>query len=114
MHNNLFVQHVLILHWDYLKSMGCYSRLHVVWSDGCSTQFKCARAWYFVTQYAWLSICKERLEGVQMCWNYFAFDHGKGRVDGEDTLLKHEIHKDQIKAQAIKLQNAHDVVTFCR
>ncbi len=49
-----------------------------------------------------------------MCWNYFASDHGKGRVDGECTLLKCEIHKNQIKAQAIKLQNAHDVVTFCR
>jgi len=30
------------------------------------------------------------------------------------VLLKHEICKEQIKAQAIKLQDAHDVVTFCR
>jgi hypothetical protein len=30
------------------------------------------------------------------------------------ALLKHEIHKEQIKAQAIKLQDAHDVVIFCR
>lgn len=88
MHNNLFVQHVLILHWDYLKNLGCYPRLHAVWSDGCSTQFKCACAWYFVTWYPWLNICKERLEGVQMCWNYFASSHGKGEVDGEGCVIK--------------------------
>jgi hypothetical protein len=30
------------------------------------------------------------------------------------AFLKHDIHKKQIKAQACKLQNAHDVVGFCK
>jgi hypothetical protein len=30
------------------------------------------------------------------------------------AFFKHEIHKEQIKAQACKLQNAHDVVGFCQ
>jgi hypothetical protein len=44
-----------------------------------------------------------------MCWNYFAFGHGKGEVDSEGVLLKREICKEQIKPQAQWLQNAHDV-----
>jgi len=48
-----------------------------------------------------------------MCWNYFASGHGKGEVDNVSALLKHKIHKEQIKPQARKLQNAHDVVNFC-
>jgi hypothetical protein len=48
-----------------------------------------------------------------MCWNYFANGHGKGEVDGASGLLKCEIHKEQIKPHACKLQNAKDVVTFC-
>jgi hypothetical protein len=47
-----------------------------------------------------------------MCWNYFASSHGKGEVDGEGVLLKHEICKEQIKPQAQQLQNVHDVVHF--
>ncbi len=63
-HDSLFVQHVLSLHWDYLKAKGCYPKHHVIWSDGCSTQFKCARTWYFIVQYPQLTICDEKLEGV--------------------------------------------------
>jgi hypothetical protein len=48
-----------------------------------------------------------------MCWNYFASNHGKGKVDGDGALLKRKIHKDQIKPHACKLQDAKDVVTFC-
>jgi hypothetical protein len=47
-----------------------------------------------------------------MCWNYFASGHGKEEVNGACTFVKHKIHKEQIKPQACKLQNAH-VVTFC-
>jgi hypothetical protein len=35
-----------------------------------------------------------------MCWNYFASSHGKGKVDGAGALLKCEIRKEHIKAQA--------------
>jgi hypothetical protein len=35
-----------------------------------------------------------------MCWNYFAFGHGKGKVDGASALLNCETCKEQIKAQA--------------
>jgi hypothetical protein len=45
-----------------------------------------------------------------MCWNYFASCHGKGEVDGEGVFLKCDIRKEQIKPQAQRLQNVHDVV----
>ncbi len=48
-----------------------------------------------------------------MCWNYFAYGHGKGKIVGEGVLLKCKISKEQIKPQAQQLQNAHDVVHLC-
>jgi hypothetical protein len=82
-----------------MKSKRCFPKQHLVWSDGCSAQFECAKAWYFVAHYPQLTICDQRLEGVQMCWNYFAFGHGKGKVNEASALLKCEICKEQIKAQ---------------
>jgi hypothetical protein len=49
-----------------------------------------------------------------MCWDYFASGHGKEEVDSVSALLKHKIYKEQIKPQAHKFQNAHDVVNFCQ
>jgi hypothetical protein len=49
-----------------------------------------------------------------MCWNFFSFGHGKGEVDGASAFLKREIHKEQTKPQSMKLQDAHDIVTFGR
>jgi hypothetical protein len=46
-----------------------------------------------------------------MCWNFFASSHKNGKVDSVYALFKWEICK-EIKPQAAKLQNAHDVVTF--
>lgn len=34
-----------------------------------------------------------------MCWNYFTFSHGKGKVDDVGAFLKHEICKEHIKPQ---------------
>ncbi len=86
----------------------------MVWSDECLAQFKCSWACYFVAQYPRLTICNERPKGLNKCWNYFANGHGKGEVDGVSALLKWEIHKEQMKEQAFKLHNAHDVVGFCQ
>jgi hypothetical protein len=47
-----------------------------------------------------------------MLWNYFATRHGKGEVDGIDALLKRELHKEQIKPQGLKIQNAREAVNF--
>jgi hypothetical protein len=92
-YDSLFVQHAFTLHWDYMKSKRCFPKQHLVWSDGCFAQFKCARARYFVARYLRLIICDQKLKGVQTCWNYFSFHHGKNKVNGACALLKSEIHK---------------------
>jgi hypothetical protein len=50
-HDSFFVQHTFTLHWGYMKNKGCFPKQHLVWSDGFFTQFKCARAWYFMAHY---------------------------------------------------------------
>jgi hypothetical protein len=34
-HNNLFMQHCLLMHWDWLSSQGIKPTHNWVWSDGC-------------------------------------------------------------------------------
>ncbi len=48
MHDTLFVQHAFMLHQHHLKWEGCYPKVHYVWNDGCSGQFKSMRAQQFV------------------------------------------------------------------
>jgi hypothetical protein len=97
MHDTLFVQHAFMMHWDHLKDQGYSPKFHLVWSDGCSKQFKFARAWYFVSQYPSLTISNNLSFGCEMIWNFFATGHGKGEVDGVGALLKREVCKEQIK-----------------
>jgi hypothetical protein len=48
-----------------------------------------------------------------MQWIFFAYSHKNGKVDSVCALFKWEIWK-EIKPQATRLQNAHDVVIFCQ
>ena len=50
-HDSLFVQHCLTLHWKALVSSGRCPVRHIVWSDGCAAQFKGAKAWFYVSRY---------------------------------------------------------------
>lgn len=50
-HDSLFVQFCLDLHWKGLVEAGFFPRRHIMWSDGCSVQFKCATAWFYVSRY---------------------------------------------------------------
>ena len=87
---------------------------HIVWSDGCSGQFKSSHAWYFISRYPNLTSGVSLNSGCQMCWNYFGSGHGKGEVDGAGALLKREIQKEQMKVDVRKLQNAAEIVAFLK
>jgi hypothetical protein len=39
-HDTLFVQHYFELHWAHLTTKGNWPNKHLVWSNGCATQFK--------------------------------------------------------------------------
>ncbi len=97
-----------------LTRNGLFSKKNVVWSNGCSRQFKSAKCWYFLLQYHNMTICDKLPSGCQMVWNYFTSNHGKGEVDRVGTLLKREIHKEQIKPNACKLQCASNVVNYLK
>jgi hypothetical protein len=113
-HDTLFVQHVFMLHWSHLQSQGCIPSNHIGWNDGCSCQFKSARAWYFLSRYPNLLDFTNHPRGCQLIWNFFATSHGKGEVDGARALLKCEVRKEQIKSNGRKFQNVAKVVAFLR
>lgn len=71
-HDSLFVQHCLMLHWEWLLGSGFEPKEHWVYSDGCAAQFKGAKALYFVARYPGLT------NGCLMRWNFFGSGHGKG------------------------------------
>ncbi len=47
-HNSKFVQHYFKLHWGYMVEQGYAPQWHWVWNDGCASQFKSSKPWYFV------------------------------------------------------------------
>ena len=49
-HDSLYVQHCLLLHWQSMVAVGNIPSRHIVWSDGCALQFKGAKAWFFVAR----------------------------------------------------------------
>ena len=55
-HDSLYIQHAFMLHWNHTTSHGFEPTNHVVWSDGCSGQFKSARAWYFISRFPSLTM----------------------------------------------------------
>jgi hypothetical protein len=92
-HDTFFVQHAFILQWLFMKERGCFPQHHVVWSNGCASQFKSAQSWFFISRYHNETICRKLTSGCQMTWNYFATGHDKGEVDGVGALLKQELRK---------------------
>jgi hypothetical protein len=93
-HDTIFVQHCFIMHWRFILDQGCTPIEHIVWSDGCSRQFKSSRAWYFWSHDPSLTTFESCLVGCQMIWNFFATGHGKSEVDGFGALLKKKIIKE--------------------
>jgi hypothetical protein len=50
-HDSEFVQHCFKLHWGYIFVHNFLPTWHYVCSNGCATQFKSSKLWYFVSQY---------------------------------------------------------------
>ena len=105
-HDSAYVQHCLLLHWDWLEDSGFMFNEHWVYSDGCSGQFKCATAMYFVARYPMLT------KGCMMRWNYFESAHGKGEWDGAGAIVKRALRPEQIQNPLRQLANASQVVDF--
>ena len=87
---------------------------HIVFSDGCSSQFKCAKNLYFVAKYPSLTRTSDLPLGCTMQWNWFGSGHGKGRWDGAGVHVKQALRAEQVKPQGLKLHCASFVVQFLR
>jgi hypothetical protein len=86
----------------------------IVWANVCSSQFKNARAWYFVSRYPSLTTSSGNSKGYQLIWNFFATRHKKGEVDGAKALLKWEVRKEHLKHGRVFFLNAAKVVAHLR
>lgn len=114
-HDNNFVQYCFGLHRDFLKEQGfLFPVEHIVFSDGCASQFKCAKSLYFVARYPSLTISEELPLGCVMQWNHFGTGHGKGQWDGAGAHVKEALRREQVKPDGVRLHNSSDVVTFLR
>jgi hypothetical protein len=114
-HDNLFVQYCFGLHWLFLRESGHALPVeHIVFSDGCSSQFKCARSLFFVTRYPTLTRSPQLPNGCAMQWNHFGSGHGKGRWDGAGATIKQALRAEQVKPDGIRLHNASDAVAYLR
>jgi hypothetical protein len=60
--------------------------LHTVkfWSDGCGSQFRSQFAFYMMTRFD---------PAVNIEWNFFEANHGKGSVDGLGGSVKHAVYR---------------------
>ena len=114
-HDNQFVQYCFSLHQNFLMQQGFSLPVeHIVFSDGCSSQFKCAKNLYFVARYPSLTRTSDLDLGCTMQWNWFGSGHGKGRWDGVGAHVKQALRAEQVKPQGLKLHCASDVVHFLR
>lgn len=111
--DNLFLQHCFRLDKQLLQSKNYPLPIkHIVFPDGCSSQFKCARSFFNVSHYPSLTKCQELPLGTYMQWNYFDNNHGKGRWDGVGASIKQALRAKQVKPLRARLHNALDVVSF--
>ena len=52
------------------------------------------------------------MTNIQMNWNFFGSDHGKGEHDGAGAIVKRMLTAEQLKPNGVKMQNSHDVVQW--
>jgi hypothetical protein len=79
---------------------------HYVWFDGCASQFKSSKPWYFDSRYLNMT------GGCKMMWSYFRSGQGKGPHDGVGEIIKCFIQCEQLNTHGKKLQNVEEVVNF--
>jgi hypothetical protein len=114
-HDNQFVQYCFSLHKDFLVQQGYPVPVeHIVFSDGCAAQFKCAKNLYFVARYPSLTRTNVLPLGCTMQWNWFGTGHGKGWWDGAGAHVKQTLRAEQVKPLGLRLHSATDVVNFLR
>jgi hypothetical protein len=81
-HDNYFVQHCLLLHWEDIGKSGFKPKQHFIWLDGCGSQFKNNIPFFFVSHY--LSL----IGGCACIQSFFGLGHWKRPHDEVGAILK--------------------------
>ena len=55
-----------------------------------------------------------RNENIKHIWNFFESGHGKGEHDGVGACIKRALRKYQMNYQGVRVNDAHDVVEWCK
>ena len=87
---------------SHMKRNDFEPKQHWVWSDGCTSQFKSKKPFYFISCYPNMT------NGCSMLWSFFESGHGKGPHDGASVVVKCFIRREQLKPYGVKLQSAGD------
>ena len=106
-HDTLFVQHCFTIFFENLRSRGVKFENHFVWSDGCAAQFKSSQPFYALCRY-------HKIYKIPHVWSFFESGHGKGEHDGAGACIKRALRKHQMSYPEDHLDNAHDVVEWCK
>jgi len=75
----------------------------IVWSDGCSAQYKSRIPLY--------NISKQFDCNLKITWNYYGSRHGKSEADGESAVIKSFVDS-SIKGQQLTVNGAGEVFTL--
>ena len=62
------------------------------WSDGCASQFRSRYAFFMLTKFN---------PGINLEWNFFEANHGKGAVDGIGGRVKHSVFRRVLSKQIV-------------
>lgn len=106
-HDIHYVEHCFKTFFAYMKEMGISIDKHYVWSDGCAPQFKLSKPFYALYRY-------HHNENIPHVWSFFGSGHGKGEHDGAKACIKHALRKCKMNYKGVRINNAHDVVEWCK
>lgn len=108
-----FVHHCLLqLHREFIVGRGVNMNKLILWSDGCSSQFKCAGVFW---DHCLLASKMSQHAGheVSLEHHYFCSYHGKGEHDSAGAQVKHQASLHQNRSPDADLKNASDLYHFC-
>ena len=80
---------------------------HIIWSKNCTTQFKNARMFHWLSKFHVTSV-------VKYFWNFIEVGHGKGEHDGVGACVKRALSREELKYKGgTMLENAKIIVQWC-
>ena len=81
--------HFQIFYGD-LANRGITYHQYIIWSDNCTSQFKNAQMFYWLSRM--IRLCR-----IQYMWNFTKVGHGKGGNDSASACIKGALPHEELK-----------------